>query len=326
MNILEKLYLFFYQRHNKEALQNQKRLPFPVISVGNLTLGGTGKTPFTIALAKESQKREFTPIILTRGYGGKLKGPLVISAEYKADDVGDEPLMMFFEGLTVIKSIDRYRGGLFAMEKLGIKGNDNPIFILDDGFQHKKLYRDINILLIDGIKGFGNKKLFPLGPLRSPLEEIREADIIFITKEKNFELDKQLMNFEVNSIYNAQIEIKGLVGINNKKIEPKGQKIFAFAGVGNFESFLKSLNLLNLNIIGHRKFIDHKKYTKLTIRKIIKDAKNSDLIVTTKKDFIKIVGNFGIDERFCYLDISLSIQKEALVEIFSKLDNIRNIF
>jgi len=96
MNILESLYLFFYQRQKKKALFNQKRLPFPVISVGNLTLGGTGKTPFTIALAKESQKRGFTPVILSRGYGGKLKGPLVVTTEYKADDVGDEPLMMFF--------------------------------------------------------------------------------------------------------------------------------------------------------------------------------------------------------------------------------------
>lgn len=318
MNILEKLYLFFYQRQKKKALLNQKKLPFPVISVGNLTLGGTGKTPFTIALAKEAKKKGFYPIILSRGYGGKLKGPLIVNTEYKAEDVGDEPLMMCFEGLTVIKSIDRYIGGLFAIENLGIKESDNPIFILDDGFQHRKLYRDINILLIDGIKGFGNKKLLPVGPLRSPLEEIREADIIFITKEKNVELTTKLMNLGINSIYSAPLEIKGLFDINNKKIEPKGQEIFAFAGVGNFESFLKTLKLLNLNIVGHRKFIDHKKYTELTIRKIIKDGKNSDLIVTTKKDFIKIAGNFEIDDRFCYLDISLSIQKEALADIFSK--------
>lgn len=318
MNIFEKLYLFFYLRKKKRALKNQKKLPLPVISIGNLTVGGTGKTPFTVALAKEAKSRGFSPVILTRGYRGRLKGPVLVTQQHDVDDVGDEAFMMAMDGLKVIKSIDRYNGGVFAIEKIGV--SENSFFILDDGAQHWRLYRDLNIILIDGIKEFGNCKLIPFGPLRAPLNELYEAQMIFITKKRNQELNERLYKLGLKEIYFSPIKIEGIKDFYGNIIHPDGQTVFAFAGIGNFESFLEAIKTLNLKIRGKKKYIDHKKYNKKTIKEIINASKNCELILTTKKDFVKIKKfDSKISKKFCYLDISIVIDKNAADRIFSIL-------
>lgn len=110
-----------------------------------INLGGTGKTPFTISLAKEAIKKGYYLIILTRGYRGKIKCPVFVSRNQVAEDVGDEPLMMAEEGLKVVKSIDRYEGGIYAIENLKLGLQDRVLFILDDGLQHWQLYRDLDL-------------------------------------------------------------------------------------------------------------------------------------------------------------------------------------
>ncbi|MCX8033711.1 MAG: tetraacyldisaccharide 4'-kinase [Thermodesulfovibrio sp.] len=323
MNFIEKIYLFFYLRKKRRDLQNQKRLTFPVVSIGNITLGGTGKTPFTMTLAKESIKRNFTPIILTRGYRGKLKGPLVVLMSYSAKDVGDEPLLMATEGLTVIKSIDRYEGGIFAIKEFRLTKKDKVFFILDDGFQHWRLYRDLNILLIDGSLPLLRSKLFPLGILRSPLNELDEADFVFITKERNEELRLYLDNFSSVDHYYAPLRIKGFYNVVGDAIEPYGKSAFVFAGIGNFDFFLESLRRSRIEILGFKKFIDHKFYSKQNLKEIKKIAKEAELIITTKKDFVKIRDYIDIFEgRLCYPEIYLEIEEDALEKIFSKLEKL----
>lgn len=321
MNLLERIYLFFYLQKKRKLLQSQKRLPLPVVSVGNLTVGGTGKTPFTVALAKEAIRRGYIPIILTRGYRGKLKGPLVVLSKHKPKDVGDEPLMMALEGLTVIKSIDRYRGGLFSIKEFGLSLKDRAFFILDDGFQHWRLHRDINILLLDGSNFNLKSRLLPLGPLRSPIDEIEEAHLVFITKEENQELSLYLSNFTSPEHFFAPFKIEGLFNERGQLIEPSGKTAFAFAGIGNFEFFRKILGNLGLDIGGYRSFRDHKEYSIADVLSILRQAGKAELIITTRKDFVKIYEYLELLRgRICYLEVSLSIDKEALEKIFSLLD------
>jgi tetraacyldisaccharide 4'-kinase len=319
MSILEKVYLFFYGLKKKKAIKNQKKLPFPVISIGNLTVGGTGKTPFTVALAKELEKKGYRTIILTRGYRGRLKRPVIVKEYMNAEDVGDEPLMMVMEGFTVVKAINRYVGGVYAIEKLCLTEKDRVIFILDDGFQHWQLQRNLNILLIDGYRGFDNQRLLPLGSLRSPLEEIIEADMVFITKRENESLKREIQEKGFKNLFFSPLSIKGIFSFEGKKITPVGQKVYAFAGIGNFEGFLNSLKSLNLEVVGYKKFIDHKIYSEKLLKKINSLASEAQLVITTKKDFVKIGKHPSLTDKFCYLDISLEIDSSAMQEIVRKI-------
>ncbi|MGB9891927.1 tetraacyldisaccharide 4'-kinase [Thermodesulfovibrio yellowstonii] len=321
MNIFERIYLFFYLRKKKKDLKSQKKLPFPVISVGNLTVGGTGKTPFTIALAKELKKREYKPIILTRGYRGRLKGPLVVTEEMDAQDVGDESLMMAMEGLTVIKCPDRYSGGIYAIEKLGFTDKGRAVFIVDDGFQHWKLYRNVNILLIDGFKGFGNCCLIPCGPLRSPLTEITEADMVFITKKENNTIYQRIKDTGIKEVYFAPFKVEGIIRMDGRKIEPAGHKVFAFAGIGNFQGFLSLLNDVGFKVDRYKKFIDHKKYSETTLKRILNLASEAELLVTTKKDFVKIKDFSNLLNSLCYMEISTEINSQTVDKIIDLMHN-----
>jgi tetraacyldisaccharide 4'-kinase len=167
MTPFEFLYFLGYSIKKLHALKNRKNLPCRVVSIGNLTLGGTGKTPAVIALAEEAKKRGFLPCILTRGYKGKTKGPCFVSrgdgpllSEYQA---GDESILMAekLQGVPIIKGENRYKAGMFAIQHLRSYNPDivsKLLFILDDGFQHWILFRDKNILLVDGTNPFGNKR------------------------------------------------------------------------------------------------------------------------------------------------------------------------
>ncbi|MFH1703133.1 MAG: tetraacyldisaccharide 4'-kinase [Nitrospirota bacterium] len=191
MNLIEGLYYIGYSIKKYNDLKNQKKLPFKVISIGNITVGGTGKTPATITIAEEAKRRGFVPVILTRGYKGKTKGPCFVSKGegplLSEEDAGDEPIIMAgkLKGVPIVKGENRYDAGIFAIENLKSEISNlksQILFILDDGFQHWKLFRDKDLLLIDGTNPFGNKRLLPVGPLREPLRAISRADIVVITK------------------------------------------------------------------------------------------------------------------------------------------------
>lgn len=317
MNIVERIYLFFYLRRKQKALKEQRALPYPVISVGNLTVGGTGKTPFTIELAKILKKEGYCPVILTRGYRGRIKGPHIVTTSDSVDDVGDEAYMMAEEGLTVIKGVDRYKAGVHAIEHLNL--GKNTVFILDDGFQHWFLKKDINILLVDGFKEFGSGYLVPLGSLRSPLSELSEADMIFITKKENKELYKKIKTVTDRNIYFAPLKILGIFNQHGQIVSPQRQRVFAFAGIGNFQSFIALIEE-NFKIVGYIKFIDHKRYSEKTLKRIQRLAKDSELIITTKKDFVKIKQFRTVPSNLYYLDVGITVVKEAVDEILSRLN------
>jgi tetraacyldisaccharide 4'-kinase len=211
------VYYLGYRYSKYSGLKRRKKLPHKMISIGNITTGGTGKTPATIAVAEEAKRRGFVPIVLTRGYKGVAKGPCFVT---KGDgpllseaDAGDEPVLMAgrLKGIPIVKGSNRYESGIFAINELRNQKtsansvewsefssnkteamNNAPLsdyqpsspilFILDDGFQHWGLHRDKDIVLIDSQNPFGNRMLLPLGRLREPLSSLARADVIVLTK------------------------------------------------------------------------------------------------------------------------------------------------
>jgi tetraacyldisaccharide 4'-kinase len=348
MTLLEFIYFIGYSIKKHYALKNQKRLPCKVISVGNITLGGTGKTPATIALAKEARHRGFHPCILTRGYKGKAEGTCFVSKGegplLDAHSAGDEAVLMAekLRGVPIIKGRNRYEAGLFAIKNLSsrISGEDSEfLFILDDGFQHWRLHRDRDILLIDGTNPFGNRKLLPLGPLREPLSAVDRAGIIVITRKNQLNLNLGIRNSGSASLageirkYNKSTPIffaehrpAGFLTMRGETLPlewAKGKKFFGFCGIGNHYSFSETLRTSGVMLNGFKPFRDHYSYTGRDIRSIAEQAKMSDVawIVTTEKDIMRLKGLHAPDNLVA-LAVEFCIDEGFYEEVFKGIGRV----
>jgi len=331
MGPLELIYHLGYSLKKSHNMKNRKRLPRRVISIGNLTLGGTGKTPAVIAVAEEAKRRGLSPCILTRGYKGKAKGPCVISkgegALLTVEEAGDEALLMAEKtrGIPVIKGTDRYEAGLFAVQEVepfvtGLKSGF--LFILDDGFQHWRLYRDLDVLLIDSTNPFGNCRLIPSGKLREPLGEMKRADVIVLTrtgKSKGPDLMKDELVREIRKynldapLYSSRHRPSGFSTMAGTELSSSildGKAVFAFCGIGNPASFQDTLAGTGAEVTGFAAFEDHHAYSSRDIRGIFAAAKRcgADWIVTTEKDIMRLRG-LGTDERIVSLRIEFEVEK-----------------
>jgi tetraacyldisaccharide 4'-kinase len=249
-----------------------KKLPVPIIIVGNITVGGTGKTPLVIYLAEFLKSKGYSPGIVSRGYGGKSKNyPLAVTSESKVEETGDEAFLLRQRTKCPVVIAPKR---IAAVNALLLKENCNVI-ISDDGLQHYALPRDIEIAVIDAELGFGNKFCLPAGPLREPLKRLRKID--FIIKNCNTGLSE--------SEYNMALEPVIFYNIKNPKItkkinEFKNQTVHAFAGIGNPKRFFQTLRQLGLNVIEHS-FPDH-----YTFRSNDFSLRN-EIIIMTEKDAVK---------------------------------------
>lgn len=347
MNFLEHLYSIGLSIKKHYALKNQKKLPCKVISIGNITVGGTGKTPSTIAITEEAKKRGFKPCILTRGYKGKIKGPCFISKGdgplMSEQEAGDEPILMAekLKGVPIIKCADRYKGGIFAIQNLKSQISSiesQIIFILDDGFQHWNLFRDRDILLIDGKNPFGNRRLLPLGQLREPLSAIRRADIIVLTKMDNSAMSQSTTHgqskvdglIEEIKLYNSKAPIFLAEHHPSKFITTAGdslplewaneKKFFGFCGIGNPESLIQTLFTSGVELTGFKIYRDHYRYRMKDLEIIKKSAEQSgaNWIVTTEKDIMRLK-EFSLPENLVTLAIEFTVDKKFYEEVFSKM-------
>lgn len=289
-----------------------RKLPHAVISIGNITVGGTGKTPAAIAIAGEAEKRGFSPVILTRGYRGRAKGPCLVSASktlpenfrgdrhkvvYSVRDAGDEPVLMAgrLKGVPVIKSADRYEGGIFAIQSFAPADGAPFLFILDDGFQHWALKRDVDIVLINGLNPFGNGKMLPLGTLREPPVELRRADIFVIGRSgKSHGTEKPLPEgLAEKPVYFSGYEI--VRALNKAAAEYstealRDRRVFAFCGIAHPESFMQSLLSLGIDLAGFKAYRDHHFYTQPDIDRLARQSREHrcDFMLTTEKDMVKL--------------------------------------
>ncbi|WP_120497778.1 tetraacyldisaccharide 4'-kinase [Kiloniella sp. EL199] len=283
----------------RQKLSNPIKLDVPVICVGNLTAGGSGKTPITLALADTLKKAGKNPHIVSRGYGGEQEGPLRVSpSHHSAHDVGDEPLMMALassQSTPIWISKNRVNGAKAAIKD----GAD--IILLDDGFQNPSLQKDLSILVVDNKIGFSNGRLIPSGPLREPIHNgLKRADAVFVIKQPNDTINEELSDVftgkEVSSVIITPADETCLSRLINKKV-------FAFAGIGYPQKFYDTLANLAVDVCETKDFPDHHRYTEGDLNKILSLAKEmgAGAIFTTEKDFVKIPDKFK--EAISYLPI-----------------------
>jgi tetraacyldisaccharide 4'-kinase len=338
MTPLELLYYLGYTVHRGYGTKSQKRLPARVISIGNITLGGTGKTPATIALTQEAKQRGFMPCILTRGYGGKVKGPCFVSRGegplMSAYDAGDEAFLMAekLKGIPVVKGQNRYEAGMFALGNLRSQTahtHSEWIFVLDDGFQHWGLYRDMDILLIDALNPFGNRKLLPFGYLREPVSEISRADIIVITKADGIiahypepdNLMKEIKHYNPTApVFFSEHRPVGFTTVagDSYPLEwAKGREVYGFCGIGNPQSFSKTLASTGADIKFLKTFRDHYPYSTDDMKAMATDAEKAGAawIVTTEKDIMRLRG-FDLPKNLVALEIEFSAEKRLYDRVF----------
>ena len=335
MTLAERLYYIGFSIKKHYKLKNRKQLPGKVISIGNITLGGTGKTPAAIALAKEAQQRGLKPCILTRGYRGTAKGPCFVSKgggplldEKRA---GDEAVLMalHLKGIPVVKGPDRYKAGIFALDSLP-SAHRPDIFLLDDGFQHWGLFRDTDILLVDGMNPFGNKRLLPVGPLREPVSETGRADIVVITRTAHSvhgqgpelkNLTEEIRRYNRTApLFSAEHRPSGFISADGKIHSlawAKDKTFFGFCGIGNPQSFQETLLSAGVQLLGLRSFRDHYRYSRNDLKEILSGSKknNSGWIVTTEKDIMRLKG-IDLPENLVALAIEFHTEERFYHKVF----------
>ena len=285
----------------KNSILRLKKLPCPVISIGNLTAGGTGKTPLAILLAGILKDNGFRPAVLTRGYGRQncksigavSDGRRILMTHQEA---GDEPFLMslLLPQVPVIVGASRFLTGMLAIAELGA-----DVLILDDGFQHRALYRDIDIVLLESDHPLGNGRLLPGGPLREPPGSLQRADIVLMTGSSSAadpRFPAALQPLLKDSAHTFQSFHKARAIIDAKRdLRPlaflQGKRIYAFAGIGNPLSFRRTIETLGTNLTGFEAFPDHHRYDALEIAAITEHAQQShaDLILTTEKDGARLL-------------------------------------
>ncbi len=275
-----------------------------VVCIGNLTVGGTGKTPFSIYTYKLLKNLGYKPVFLTRGYGGLKKGPLEVKNSHHFQDVGDESILLSKVGTTIV-SRNRCLGAKF-IEKHNYKFD---VIIMDDGLQNYQLKQDIKFLLIDKHLKLGNGFCLPAGPLRQSLNRgLTNIDKIILTGENNKD-DKGLFKSFNIPVIETNIRITNLPKI-------KKEKLLAFCGIANPKKFFKTLTKNGYKISSTKKFPDHYAYKKEDINKLILNANNQKLkLITTEKDYVKILEhNNHID--FLSIELVLSVKDKLNFETF----------
>ncbi len=302
-----------------KGLLNSKRLPCPVISVGNITLGGTGKTPLVITLAKGLTDRGISVAVLSRGYKGKgSAGPFVSDGKtvlLSPEESGDEPFQMAkaLKGIPVLIGKDRFTNGQLALERSGVRG-----LLLDDGYQHLQLHRDLNILLIDSQIGFGDHHLLPRGILREPLHHLHRAHLFILTKVENPEacrpVEKVLQeSYPSSPVFHSHYETRGLIGPEGESEELpslKGKKVLAVSGIANPHYFSFLLKKCGMEIVREMIFPDHHYFSPKDLISIQENAKGLDWVVTTEKDMVKLRNMRLLHPRLRALDIEMKIWEE----------------
>ena len=268
------------------AAQRLRRQGFdagiPVLCVGNYHVGGAGKTPTVLALAKILRELDETPVVLSRGYGGRLRGPVMVDpARHSAADVGDEPLMLA-SYLPVAVSRDRVNGVALARSQRA------SVILMDDGFQNPSIAKDASLIVIDSDRGLGNGFVFPAGPLRAPLKpQLARTDaLIVVGKGEASDAVSEAASAREALVLSAHLEpdVASLAAL-------KGRRVFAFAGIGDPQRFFRTLRGASIEVVRERSFADHHPFSHAEIEKLMADAKADGLtIVTTEKDFARLSG------------------------------------
>lgn len=300
----QRFYALAHRLRRRWYAPRARRLPRPVVSIGNLCWGGSGKTPLTAALAAHLRDAGWRVAILSRGYGsrgegvrvvsrgaGPLLGPLV---------AGDEPVLLAGElpGVAVVVGPDRHLAGLHALERLTPQPE---IFVLDDGFSHLRLARDLDLVVFPAADPFGGGRLFPGGRLREPLESVARADAVLLTGapeggDPGGELARALSHHGFGGPGFASRTRSGEVRcFPQGELEP-GARVLAVSAIARPEGFLATVRRRGFEIVAELSFPDHHRYPESSLEKIRAAfvASTAEVVLTTSKDRVKLHGRLEL--------------------------------
>jgi tetraacyldisaccharide 4'-kinase len=320
---LARLWEWGAHRRQRADERNARRLPVPVISVGNLTMGGTGKTPCVLRLVELLEERGYKPGILTRGYGRHSPEPSVqVGPGEPAPPhrTGDEAQIFIHSGLAPVGiGADRFDSGTRLLRKFDI-----GVFVLDDGFQHRKLARNVDIVLIDALYPFGGGDVFPLGRLREPIAGLSRAGIIVLTRCDASDLaepiERKVRRWNPRApIFQSSVEPRAWVEYaTGKRVALAArpfERIGAFCGLGNPATFRRTLERLGVEIADWVEFDDHHRYRPHELRHLAAQtaACGASALVTTQKDAINLcetAADLAAPLPLYWLDIGIRIDRE----------------
>jgi tetraacyldisaccharide 4'-kinase len=306
LSCLYKLCLKLREAFYDMGMIKTKEVSIPVVSIGNITLGGTGKTPVVEKLSIKLKEFGLNPGIATRGYKRERGGMFCVDVKNDtAKEVGDEAFMLAKKTqIPVLVGADRAE----AIGQ-GIRNLRIDVALLDDGFQLKNIKKDIDILILNGREG-GNNGLFPLGPYREPAERIKDADVIIINKgEMNCKAGQY---GEGIPVFRAHYKPAHLYNIKMNLITHynflKNRNVLAFSGLGDNRSFFDLLKAMGVNVLHEISYPDHYVYKRRDMERLT-SFKDVEIFVTTEKDAVKIT-HMDIPENLFYLAIEMAIERE----------------
>lgn len=261
----------------QRALTTPFRTTVPVICVGNLTAGGTGKTPLAITIAERLKARGLRVAFLSRGFGADIPGAMIVdAAQDRATDVGDEPLLLAQHAMTVV-SPDRPAGARLAVSR------GAQVIVMDDGFQNPSLAKDLCFVVVDAAKGFGNGCVIPAGPLRERVDDgLQRANALIVMGQGPTQLPDT----------KPQMRAK-LVPIDGEAQRLNGQTVVAFAGIGLPSKFYETASACGARIVATRDFPDHRAYSDDDLAELRALAKSHNAkLLTTEKDWLRLTPEF----------------------------------
>jgi tetraacyldisaccharide 4'-kinase len=303
------------------GMRRRRRLPCPAVSIGNLTLGGTGKTPLTEWTAQWYRRQGWRVAVLSRGYGGaSTEQPQVVSVgEGPVTDwrtIGDEAYLLAcrLPGVPVLVGRNRYASGLYACQQLGAQ-----VVVLDDGFQHHALHRDCDVVLIDASNPFGHGALLPRGTLREPLRALRRARVIVLSRVETAgdavpRLCEQIRHYaDRQPIYRMTVSPDVLHRQGTDcSVDPswlQQRRVVAFAGLGNPRAFAASLARCRARVVAFLAFPDHHPYTPADWQAIREAVchEGAEALVTTEKDAVRLEASWPLPVPLYTLRISVEL-------------------
>jgi tetraacyldisaccharide 4'-kinase len=312
------------RRRQVRDYARRRKLDVPVISVGNLTMGGTGKTPCVLRLAELLRERGRRPGILTRGYGRVSPVPalaLPVGATVRTEESGDEPQIFLRARVAPVGiGADRYRTGTLLREKFG-----TDVLLLDDGFQHVKLARNFDVVLVDALNPFGGGEVFPLGRLREPVQAWARADAIVVTRSEASDLgaavERAVRHWNPRApVFRARIQpewwVEYRTGRHTPAADLKLERAGVFCGLGNPQSFYRTLEALGTRCADCLEFADHHRYRPHELKRMAEQFRRNGAtaLVTTEKDAVNLCD--GANELLAplplyWLEIGMRIEGEA---------------
>ena len=299
----------------RQGWLKSRRLLRPVVSVGNLTTGGTGKTPLVALLARLLLERGLKPAILTRGYR-RASGPSLIALdaapERRVDprQVGDEPAWLANElpGVPIVVSSDRYHAGCVAEERFAV-----DVHVLDDGFQHLRLCRNADIVTIDATQPLSDRAILPAGRQRERTAALKRAHFVILTRTDQADAGPlEALVHEINPralVFRVRTGLSGWREVaTGRRLAAdflQGRALYAFCGIGNPQAFFRDLKRWGFDVCGTKTFSDHHLYSEADLKRLVSCARQSDAtLVTTEKDVMNLRGDFarGLEAYACRIE------------------------